>query len=272
MAIATSGAIVTQGTKLYRGKTSGNGDTVVWDRVRGVSSFSGPNTSKTKIDVTSFDSSRKEYIYGIPDEGDISFTMFFYPADSIHKAIIKEDVSAAYNRPWRMELSDGTIYEFEGNISSAPLTGNMDAAVTLNMTLSVSGSAEWKFASDLAALTWDNTLVGNDSTGAVTGSVVADLSSNSEGVTAEFASTVGSDFTLGTHYTIKNVPQGLTPKLTKTSATKATLTFTGSATDKTDVTDIELTFLDAAFNESLKATDVTGYVKDNIAITFAPGQ
>ena len=272
MAIATSGAIVTQGTKLYRGQTTGKGDTVIWDRVRGVSSFSGPNTSKTKIDVTSFDSSRKEYIYGIPDEGDISFTMFFYPADSIHKAIIKEDVSAAYNRPWRMELSDGTIYEFEGNISSAPLTGNMDAAVTLNMTLSVSGSAEWKFASDLAALTWDNTLVGNDSTGAVTGSVVADLSSNSEDVTAEFASTVESDFTLDTHYTIKNVPQGLTPKLTKTSATKATLTFTGSATDKTDVTDIEIMFLDAAFNESLKATDVTGYVKDNIAITFALGE
>lgn len=272
MAIATSGAIVTQGTKLYRGQTTGKGETVIWDRVRGVSSFSGPNTSKTKIDVTSFDSTRKEYVYGIPDEGDISFTMFFYPADSVHKAIIKEDVSAAYNRPWRMELSDGTLYEFEGNISSAPLSGNMDAAVTLNMTLSVSGSAEWKFASDLAALTWDNTLVGNDSTGAITGSVVADLSSNSEDVTAEFASTVESDFTPDTHYIIKNVPQGLTPKLTKTSATKATLTFTGSATDKTDVTDIELTFLDAAFNESLKATDVTGYTKDNIAITFAPGE
>lgn len=271
MAIATSGAIVTQGTKLYRGHSVSGGGTVTWDRVRGVSSFSGPNTTKTKIDVTSFDSSRKEYVYGVPDEGDISFTMFFYPSDSVHKAIIKEDVSAAYNRPWRMELSDGTIYEFEGNISSAPLTGNMDAAVNLNMTLSVSGSAEWKFASDLAAFTWDNTLVGNDSTGAVTGSVTAELSGNDESVTAEFASTVVGDFELGTHYTIKNVPLGLTPKLTKTSSTKATLTFTGAATDKTDVTDIELTFLDAAFNETLNATDVTGYTKDNIAITFTPG-
>ena len=272
MAIATSGAIVTQGTKLYRGHTVTEGNTVVWDRVRGVSSFSGPNTSKTKIDVTSFDSSRKEYIYGIPDEGDISFTMFFYPADSIHKAIIKEDVPASYNRPWRMELSDGTIYEFEGNLSSAPLTGNMDAAVTLNMTLSVSGSAEWSFASDLASLSWDNTLIGNDSTGAVTGNVKIELSSNSAEVTAQFTADVtnSQDFELGTHYAIANVPQGLTPKLTKTSNSIATLTFTGTAADKKDVTDIALTFLDAAFDSSIKATDVTGYVKDNIAITFAP--
>ena len=39
---------------------------------------------------------------------------------------------------------------------------------------------------------------------------------------------------------------------------------------ESDVTDITLTFLDAAFDSSIKATDVTGYVKDNIAITFAP--
>lgn len=260
-----SGAIVTQGTKLYRGTGSGSG--IIWDRVRGVSSFSGPNTSKSKIDVTSFDSNRKEYIYGIPDEGDISFTMFFYPNDPIHKAILKEDVPAHYNRPWRLELSDGTIYEFEGNISSAPLSGDMDAAVSWSLTLSVSGSADWAFSNDRASLTWDSTLAGTESTGAVTGSVTIELNTNEEAAHT-FATSVSADFTAGTHYTIANVPAGLTAKLAKTSSTKATLTFTGTAVDKRDVTDITLTFQNAAF-EDLSVADVSGYSKDNIAITFA---
>mgnify|MGYP006991648420 CR=1 FL=1 len=265
MAEASSGAIVTQGTKLYRWSDAGNGG---WDRVRGVSSFSGPNTSKSKIDVTSFDSNRKEYIYGIPDEGDISFTMFFYPSDPVHKAIIKEDIPSAYNRAWRLELSDGTIYEFEGNLSSAPLTGNMDAAVTWNMTLSVSGSAEWRFANDLAALTWDNDLVGNKSTGAVTGSVTITLDSM-EGEEVTFTDAVSNSSAFAPeHYSIANVPAGLTAKLTKTSATVATLTFTGASTDKIDVTDIALTFKSAAFKD-ISAYAVSGYSKNNIAITFA---
>lgn len=268
MAATTSGAIVTQGTKLFRGSVKEGSADIVWDRVRGVSSFSGPNTSKSKIDVTSFDSNRKEYVYGIPDEGDISFTMFFYPSDSVHKAIVKEDVPASYNRPWRLELSDGTIYEFEGNLSSAPLTGNMDAAVTWNMTLSVSGTAEWVFSSDVASLTWDNTLIGNDSTGAVSGDVKIELSSNTDADVA-FSSAVSGAFTSGVHYLIGNIPTGLSAVLTKTSSNVATLTFTGTGQDKVDVTDIILTFLDAAF-ENVLATDVSGYSKNNIAITFAP--
>ena len=260
-----NGAIVTQGTKLYRGTEGTSG--IVWDRVRGVSNFSGPNTSKSKIDVTSFDSAKKEYIYGIPDEGDISFSMFFYPGDAVHKAIVKEDVPASYNRPWRMELSDGTVYTFEGNVSSAPLSGDMDAAVTLSLTLSVSGSAEWTFASDEATLTWDSTLAGTASTGAVTGSVVATLSTN-VGEAKSFSTTVTDDFTQNTHYYIYNVPKGLTPKLTKTSGTVATLTFTGSAVDKEDVSDIKLVFTDAAFKD-MYAASVSGSTKSNIAITFA---
>ena len=255
-----NGAIVTQGTRLYRyDEVHG-----VWDRVRGVSSFSGPNTSKSKIDVTSFDSHRKEYLYGIPDEGDISFNLFFYPTDPIHKAILKEDVAAAYNRMWRITLSDGTSYTFSGNVSSAPLSGDLDAAVSWSLTISVSGDAEWNFLNDLGTISWDSSLAGTASSGAVTGNVKATLASNSD-VSLTFAA---GPFSAGTHYNIANVPEGLTPVLTRTSSSVATLTFTGNATDKEDVTDISLTFLDAAFENNL-ATDVTGYKKDNIAITFA---
>lgn len=255
-----NGAIVTQGTRLYRYDEIHG----VWDRVRGVSSFSGPNTSKSKIDVTSFDSNRKEYIYGIPDEGDISFNLFFYPTDPIHKAILKEDVVAAYNRMWRIVLSDGTSYTFSGNVSSAPLSGDLDAAVSWSLTISVSGDADWNFVNDRGTISWDSSLAGSDSTGAVSGNVKATLSSSSD-ETLTFAT---GPFTADVHYIVKNVPAGLTPTVSRTSTSVVTLTFTGSSTDKEDVSDISLTLLDAAFANCL-ATDVAGYKKDNIAITFA---
>lgn len=40
----------------------------------------------------------------------------------------------------------------------------------------------------------------------------------------------GNTFTAGTHYTVSNVPAGMTAVLTKTSSTSAILTLTGSAT------------------------------------------
>ena len=59
---------------------------------------------------------------------------------------------------------------------------------------------------------------------------------------------IGNTFTEATHYTIANLPAGLTPVLTKTSPTVATLTLTGTATDNltnpVDVTNLTITFLD----------------------------
>lgn len=89
--------------------------------------------------------------------------------------------------------------------------------------------------------------------GSVTGSIVATLSGD------DFEPLVldATAFTLGVHYTLSGVPAGLTPVLTKTSATVATLTFTGTATTHTnavDVTDIVFTWLDAAFDDVTAAT------------------
>lgn len=79
--------------------------------------------------------------------------------------------------------------------------------------------------------------------------------------------------TLSTHYTVANVPAGLTAVVTGTSTTTATLALTGNATDSSssdDVSDLTLTFLDAAFT-GLDASAVPNSTKSDLAVDFLDG-
>ncbi|WP_425390750.1 cadherin domain-containing protein [Ekhidna sp.] len=82
------------------------------------------------------------------------------------------------------------------------------------------------------------------SDGSVTGGIVISLNGDT------FVN-AGSTLTETTHYSLANVPSGLTSIITVDgSGTFATLTFSGNATVWNDVTDIQFTFTDAAFTNS----------------------
>ena len=147
--MAVQQAVVTQGTTLYR-----LSDDRTWEKVNGITSFNGPNVSKNKIDVSTFASTRREYIYGLADEGDISMNAFFYPSDRVHRMIMTQDVPSHDNRDWRLELSDGTAYEFSGNLTGAPISGEMDGAVAWSLTLSISGEPTWTFGAGIGSLAY----------------------------------------------------------------------------------------------------------------------
>ncbi|MBS4095369.1 MAG: hypothetical protein KGZ83_00855, partial [Sulfuricella sp.] len=73
-----------------------------------------------------------------------------------------------------------------------------------------------------------------------------------------------------TDFTVTNLPTGLTASVTLTSATTATLAFSGTATSRTtDVGNLTLTFLDAAFSGG-GASSVVGYNTNTLAIDFNP--
>jgi hypothetical protein len=92
--------------------------------------------------------------------------------------------------------------------------------------------------------------------GSVTGSRTATLS----GDTFITGVSDGATFTPTTHYTVANVPAGLTAVLTKTSATVATLTLTGTATDNltnpVDVSNLTITFADGVLTNTPSMTSV----------------
>ena len=80
-----------------------------------------------------------------------------------------------------------------------------------------------------------------------------------------------SAFTVNSHYTVANVPDGLTIKVTKISSSQATISFIGVAARHQAVNslnNIQLTFLDAALN-NIAAIDVMGLNGVNLSIAFS---
>jgi hypothetical protein len=106
---------------------------------------------------------------------------------------------------------------------------------------------------------------------------------NDGSVTGSRVMTVGNDtFELdhaggtlieGVDYELANVPAGLTPSMTVSGdATTATLTFSGNAVNHSDiiddVSDLTITFLDGAFENTPTASDVTFYTNNTGVIDF----
>lgn len=246
----------------------GTGDdlaTATWTKVEGMKSGSFPSPDKPEIDVTTTEDSVKAYIPGVGAINDLSIEFNFYPNNSVHRDLVKNVLYTETVRPWKIESAD-MAFTFFGYMKSANVSFGADAAMTMPLVLKVTSKPTLAFTGVGGTITYDSTLAGNTSTGAVTGSVVGTFAAAS-GVTASYSTDVTSTFVRNRDFTISNVPAGLTPVLTKTSSTVATLTFTGTATDKTDTNSIVLTFLDSAFT-GVTASQVTGATK-TLGITFA---
>ena len=69
-----------------------------------------------------------------------------------------------------------------------------------------------------------------------------------------------------------NIPNGLTEEITINSDTEIELKLTGSAishTDSNDIGNLTITFLDNAFTNNSSASNVTGFLKNNIVVDFS---
>ena len=143
-----------------------------------------------------------------------------------------------------------------------------DAAFANETAATVSGSSKNDIAidfTDASGIVYAGSFTEaatND--GSVTGSVTATLSGDT------FAAGTGTGGTTAAGVTASNVPNGLTAVLTRTSDTVVTLTLTGTANshaDANDVSNLTITFADAAFTNETAAT-VSGSSKNDIAIDF----
>lgn len=266
-------AISGYGFRFYYG-TGTDVETATWTKIEGMKSGALPSQERPDIDVTTTEDEVKAYIKGTGDIPDMSLELNFYPDNSVHQYLMTTVLDSDGSIPWKIEYTrkgasvPSMVFKFLGYLKSAGPSFAVDSAVTFPLVLKATSKPVRSFGNS-GSIAYNSTLVGEDSDGSVAGSLVGTFTAAS-GVTASFATGVtnGTTFTAGTHYTIANVPTGLTAVLTKTSPTVATLTFTGTASVVTDVSNITLTLLDAAFTGAT-ALSVTGYKKSDIAITFA---
>ena len=106
--------------------------------------ISGPNLSRATIDATSHGSTGgwKEYLAGVKDGGEVSFTVQYVPTNSTHDAstgllsLLDDTTPSTFSLVF--PDSGSTTWTFNGWVTafhpSAPVEGKLTAAVTIKVT------------------------------------------------------------------------------------------------------------------------------------------
>lgn len=116
-----SGELKTQGTVIYMLDTSGSPERVL--RIANVTTIDSLGGAASDIDVTNLDSTAKEYLVGLQDNGTASFGLNLDPTDDSHQTILENAGGARFY--WAIGCSDGT----------APPTLNISPGVDTTFTL-----------------------------------------------------------------------------------------------------------------------------------------
>lgn len=148
-----SGELKTQGTELFMLDDTGSPERVL--KISNLTNIDGLGGSAGDIDITNFDSSAKEYLVGLLDNGTASFGLNLSPSNDSHQTILE---NAGGNRfSWAIGCSDGTAdptlsggnfvlpstrtwFTFTASIQEATRAFATDDAIRIQGSLRVSGS------------------------------------------------------------------------------------------------------------------------------------
>jgi hypothetical protein len=119
--------------------------------VLGVTNIGGPAFSKPPIDITTMESTAKEFkAAALSDPGTLNFGLQYVPSNATHSYIVSQSANnVAGNDLWLMKFSDETVFGFTGsmtafNITAAdPSQGILQASVDVQLTGNVNFSGSW---------------------------------------------------------------------------------------------------------------------------------
>lgn len=120
-----------------------------FENIGGVMTFNGPSGSAAVIDITTLQSTAKEKLIGIRDEGQLSMDVVFdNDTTSLQPAIIADRASRT-KRTYDIKLTDeGTVSQqptahyFDAYVTGFSLTGAVDDKVTGSITLEITNDVK----------------------------------------------------------------------------------------------------------------------------------
>jgi len=122
------------------GTTFRRWDGTNWVEIAEIKSITGPGKSRATIDVTSLDSTGgyNEFIGGFRNGGTVVLAMIFR-RDTFE--IMNDDFDSDDLQNYEIFLPDdeSTSFEFEGFVTELPLTISPDDAITVDVTIQISG-------------------------------------------------------------------------------------------------------------------------------------
>ncbi|KVN36792.1 hypothetical protein WJ63_35110 [Burkholderia pyrrocinia] len=124
-------------------QASPSGATPTWVKINGVKSISGFDGAANVIDITDLDSTAKEKMQGLQDNGDFQLEVNRNFKDPGQVAV-KKMQGAQETRTFKIEYNDGnkTIHTFKAFVASFGQALGVDGAVTSTIKLTISGDVD----------------------------------------------------------------------------------------------------------------------------------
>jgi hypothetical protein len=110
--------------------------------VPGVEGLSGPTGTKQQIEVTALSDTAAKYVAGLPDYGDVTFNLFWDPADTTHQQLLTSYTTANSTNDFQITCSDAgaAIVAFTGQVTGWKWSFGKGAAGMVDVTVKVSGN------------------------------------------------------------------------------------------------------------------------------------
>jgi hypothetical protein len=134
----SSSAILAQGTKFA---VSADGSPPSFSDIPEIRTIGGPDGSAPTIDVTDLDSTAREYVLGLKDEGSFSLGIMYIPQNSVHAQLR----SAWANRTrlqFRVTFTDSTttVWEFDGFVTGFSQQAAVDTVIEATVGIKITGA------------------------------------------------------------------------------------------------------------------------------------
>jgi predicted secreted protein len=133
----TTTYIESQGMELQRGDGA---SPEVFTLIDQITTLDGPDGSASEIDITTLDSTAREFAMGLKDSGSITFEAVYDPAKTQHQGL-RTDWNARTLRNFQLVFtnSPATTWSFSAYVQNFSISAGVDEVVRLSVTLRISG-------------------------------------------------------------------------------------------------------------------------------------
>lgn len=141
----TTNTFVLQGVDStgYTAYSSGGTATpVAWTQIANIKSFSGMDGTAAVIDVSNLQSTAKEKLMGLQDEGGFSVELDLDPADAGQVAVLASR-TAQSKKQYRLTLPSLNTATFQAFAKKVSAAGGVDASIKRSVDLEITGAVTW---------------------------------------------------------------------------------------------------------------------------------
>ena len=134
----STNAILAQGTLFA---VSANASPPSFSNIPEIKTIGGPDGSAPTIDVTDLDSTAREYVLGLKDEGSFSLGINYIPANAVH-AQLRAAWAARTKLRFRLTFQDTgtTVWEFSGYVTGFSQNAAVDTVIEATVGIKITGS------------------------------------------------------------------------------------------------------------------------------------